>query len=139
MSEDLDAEVAKKIKVPRLVKVVERTWEDREIRRIAVKISKLIVKYEAGLKGLTVGGSQPGKVIISNAKTILEHDRRPSVGRAIADQAEEAGQSTEGLKATIQKLEADLLKVRGQMIKMVDVACQIKDPAKFLEWINEQH
>jgi DNA modification methylase len=40
-----------------------------------------------GLKGLTVGGSQPSKVIINNAKTTLEDDSRPWVGLATADHA----------------------------------------------------
>jgi hypothetical protein len=135
--QDLDAQTARQIRVPRLVKVVERTWEDREIRRIAVKISSQIVECQSGLKGLSVGGSQTGKVIINNAKTILEYDSRASVGLATADQSKEAGQSTDRLKATVQELKAEVLKVRGQMSKLVEKACEIRDPAKFLEWIND--
>jgi hypothetical protein len=50
-------------------------------------ILQKIVECQADLKGLTVGGSQTGKVIINNAKTILEYDSRPSVGLATADHA----------------------------------------------------
>jgi hypothetical protein len=76
--QDLDPELAKKIRIPRLVKPKpELTWEDKEIRRLAVKISELIVDCESALKGITIAGSRPGKVIINNARTILEYAKRP--------------------------------------------------------------
>jgi hypothetical protein len=68
----------------------------------------------------------------------LEYDGRPSVGRANPDHVKDADQDTEGLKSTIQKLEADVLQVRGQMSRMVETACEIEDPAKFIKWINDQ-
>jgi hypothetical protein len=80
--QDLDAELAKRIKIPKLATVRPLTWEDREIRRIAVKISDLIVEHcQNSLKKVAVpngtGTSHPGKTIIDNAKTILTYDQRP--------------------------------------------------------------
>ena len=91
---------------------------------------------QSGLKGLTIEGSQPGKVIINNAKTILEYDDRPSVGRATNDHEER--RDPEGLKVTIQKLEAEVLQLRGQMSRIVEAAREIEDPATFRKWIHDQ-
>jgi hypothetical protein len=42
------------------------------------------------------------------------------------------------LKARVVELESDLAQVRGQIHKMVAKANELRDPAAFLEWINEQ-
>ena len=95
--EQLDAETAKKIKVPKLVKESPRERDDKVIRRIAVGLCEMLLEHGQGLKKIAVPSAHgeghtayPGRTIFNIVQQILKLHKGQADAKEEADEAEYA-------------------------------------------------